>query len=399
MARLTNPWSSLKGMPAESWVVFAATLINRAGTMVLPFLILYLTRKVGMTAGTAGLTLGAYGLGAIITAPLAGSLCDRLGPLRVMKVSLFAGGALLLAYPLLRGTPAILGATLLLSFVGEAFRPASSAIVVDLVEPARHRTAFALNRLAVNLGMSVGPAVGGLLVAVSFESLFVVDGLTSILAGVVLVAWPFDKEIHHKVETEESRARRGSWRSGGVSDPRLILLLVALIPTLMVFFQHVAAMPLFLVEHLGLPETAYGTLFTINTLLIILLEVPINAAMAGWPHPRSMALGCALVGLGYGAMALVSGYAGAAATVIVWTFGEMILLPGSAAWVAEMAPEGRRGEYMGLYMMAFSLAFMTGPWLGVRILESFGGGVVWGCALLCGLLSAAMMPAVGRTRR
>lgn len=150
-------------------------------------------------------------------------------------------------------------------------------------------------------------------------------------------------------------------------------------------------MPLFLVRDLGVPASTYGLLFTINTGLIILLEVPLNLAMAGWRHQRALALGALLTGAGFGAMALAGNIYEIAATVVVWTFGEMILLPGSSAYAAEIAPADRRGEYMGLYVMSFSTAFTVGPWLGTEVYERFGGSVLWGAAFLCGCLAAAIM--------
>ena len=153
-------------------------------------------------------------------------------------------------------------------------------------------------------------------------------------------------------------------------------------------------MPLYLVRDLKISESVFGMLLTINTILIILIEVPLNMAMAAWHHRRAVALGALLTGAGFGALAFASNAWGVAATVLIWTFGEMIIFPSSSAFVADIAPAERRGIYSGLYVMSFSVAFLIGPWIGIIVLERFGAYVLWSSAFVCGLISAAMILAM-----
>ncbi|PYQ37598.1 MAG: hypothetical protein DMF55_00370 [Acidobacteria bacterium] len=141
-----------------------------------------------------------------------------LGPMHVIRDSLFASGGILLLFPFARTHASVIGMTLALSLAAEAFRPASLAVVADLVRPAQRKPAFALTRLAINLGMSVGPALGGFLATVSFRSLFLVNGTTSIAAGILLVLALRCAPVHRgHAETEpggpvELPSRR-AWRS------------------------------------------------------------------------------------------------------------------------------------------------------------------------------------------
>jgi MFS family permease len=390
---MPNPWRGLSNLPTEVWVLFTTTLINRAGTMALPFLVLYLTEGIGLQAGRAGLAVTFYGLGALVTAPVAGRLCDRAGAVRVMKASLFLSGFVLLLFPLTRGFVAILAITFTWAIVSEAFRPASLAILSDLVAPEQRKAAFAVSRLAINLGMSVGPVVGGFLAMVSFPALFLVDGATSILAGVVLSLSPWRTSAQAPATEHQAHGAASPplARRGFVRDRRLIYFLLALLPVLFAFFQHEAALPLFLVRDLGLPESAYGMLFAVNTVLIILIEVPLNAAMANWSDRRSLCLGALLTGAGFGALALATGFFSVAATFVIWTFGEMITFPSASAYIANIAPPDRRGEYMGYYQMTFSLAFAVTPWLGTEMLERFGASTLWLTTLALGVVSAAVL--------
>ncbi len=396
------------------WILSAATLVNRSGTMVLAFLVLYVTHTLGVTPPRAALALMVYGFAALVAVPMAGILSDRVGPLPIMKASLFLTGFLLLLFPLAKSYGAILVMTFAFAVLNESVRPASLSMVSDLVAPAQRKSAFALSRLAANLGMSVGPAIGGILAVYSFRWLFLVDGATSILAGAVLALAPmrkFGREKTHEPEWADAADLGREIEADSVTplaalhpatdlrafrNPRMLYFLAAMIPVQLVFFQLTSTLPLFLVRYLQFPESVFGTIFTVNTLLIVALEVPLNTAMAHWTHRRTLMLGAFLYAVGFGSYALVGiapfgKTAGVFAAVVIWTFGEMILMPGSSAYAAEIAPPERRGEYMGLYTMSFNVAFAVGPWLGASILGKWGATTVWGAAFVSGCISTLMM--------
>lgn len=388
----------LARLPREVWVLFTASLVNRAGTMALPFLVLYLTRDLGFSAERAGFVLALFGLGAIAAAPVAGLVSDRLGPLRVMKFALASSGVLLLLFPLAKSFSAVVAMALGWALTGELFRPANLSAFSTLVPPELRRQAFAVNRLAINLGMSVGPALGGFLAAVSFGWIFVVDGVTTLLAAAVLVLAPWRTPA--AVPADDAPPGEAAPRDGARAyrDPRMLLFVLGLVPVGMVFFLHESAMSLFLVRNLGMKESVYGLLFTLNTLLIVAIEVPLNAATAHWSHRRTLAVGSLLVGAGFGALAVARTLPAVIATVVVWTFGEMVLLPGLSAYVADVAPAERRGEYMGLFGMAFSASFALGPWAGTIVLDRFGAVALWSGALGFGLFSALVFGRVRASR-
>ncbi|MCM3875922.1 MAG: MFS transporter [Thermoanaerobaculia bacterium] len=369
--------------------------MNRSGTMFLPFLILYLTKDMGVTPSAAGGVLALFGFGALAASPLAGRLADRFGPVRMMRGSLVLSGLLLLVVPLARTLPAIAVLTLLLAVAGEAFRPASLSVISHLATPEQRKAAFALQRLAINLGMSVGPALGGFLAAVSWPALFLVDGATSLLAAVTLVLlFPKDVSFPSARPTGGSGLRRE-----GLRDGALVFFLLALIPVAIVFFQHESSMAVYIVRDLGMAVWTFGLLHTVNTLLIVLLEVPLNLATAHWPHRRTLALGAVLVAAGFGALAFARSLPAVVLTIVVWTFGEMVLLPAMSSWVADAAPPESRGAYMGLYTMAFNLALVVGSPFGTALLEHGGGRVLWLTMLALGLLSAALFTRVREPRR
>jgi predicted MFS family arabinose efflux permease len=391
-----NPWRGVRGLPREVWALAATTFVNRVGTMVIPFLVLYLTGSLGFSSALAGAIVGVFGATSIVAAPISGRLADRFGATRVMSSSLVLSAAVLALYPFVRGVAPVIAMTVLFAAVSEAFRPASLSAVSLAAGAEQRKAAFALNRLAINLGMSVGPALGGFLAAWSYTALFWVDGASSLAAAAVLAWVP--------VGAARSGAGGAAPAADGLSrspllgeawrDRRLLYFLLAALPALVVFFQLTASLPLFLVRDLGFSAAFYGALFTLNTLIIVVLEVPLNVAMADWPAGRQLALGAALVACGFGGMALTHGRIGIAITVIVWTFGEMVLLPAMAAYVGDIAPEQRSGEYMGLFTMTFGFALVLAPPIGTFLLDRYGGAVLWTAMLGLGLVSAALLTRV-----
>ncbi len=393
-----NPWRGLGGLPREVWLLFATNLINRAGTMILPFLVLYLTRELHFTPGRAGMMLAVYGATAILAGPVAGWLTDRIGALPIMRASLISTGLMLLVFPLATSFGSVLAVTILWSGCAEVFRPASLAAVTHVVPAHQRKAAFALNRLAINLGMSIGPALGGFLAAASFRAMFIVDAVTTLIAGAVLALTPWRALTGVGTADWESEPR-DSARTSIFRDRTFLIFLAGVLLVGIVFFQHEAAMPLYLVRYLGLSPAFYGMLFTINTLLIVALEVPLNTATSHWPNTRALIIGSVLFAVGFGALAVIASPAGVIATVVVWTFGEMMLFPAMAAHLGDIAPENQRGSYMGTYSMALSVAFTIGPWMGTQILDVFGPVVVWTIMLALGLIAALLMsraaPAAG----
>ncbi|MBN1300480.1 MAG: MFS transporter [Melioribacteraceae bacterium] len=380
-----NPWKGLKNIPRNVWLISITTLINRSGMMVLPFLALYLTQEMGETPGRAGFVLTVYGLGSLVSAPFTGKLSDKIGAMNLMRVSLFSSGIVLLLFPLFDNYIGILFISLLLSLVTEAFRPASMAFLSDQTEAEMLKPVFAVYRLAINLGMSIGPVAGGILTSIDFDLLFYADGITTLMAGVFLLFAKWEKCEHHSDSKDVIKVKE---IVPAFKDGRLLYYLFCLLPVTMVFFQHMSTMPLFLVEELGYARTTFGIFVSVNTVLIIIFEVPLNTYMVNWKNWRLLSIGSLLTGIGFGGLAFFHSLPGIVFTIVVWTFGEMIFFPAASSYIAELAPKGRRGEYMGYFQLLFSTAFTTAPWLGATIFAEFGSFTLWIGTFLFSLISA-----------
>ncbi|HSL89428.1 MAG TPA: MFS transporter [Ignavibacteriaceae bacterium] len=385
-----NPWASVKGLPRDMWVLFYTTLINRSGTMVIPFLVLYLTQKIGVSASEAGVGLLVYGIGAFISAPLTGRLADKIGALKVMKISLVGTSAVMLIYGFITNYYLILVFSFILSVINEAFRPANLSLISEIVTPAQRRISFALNRLGINIGMSIGPVVGGFLILIDYHFLFYVNAFASLAAGIYLIVTPWTS-LSESESTIEEISSQTKLNASVLGDRKYLFFLFAIIPANLVFFQHLGGVPLYIVDELGYSTAAFGLLSAINTVIIIIAEVPLNNMMSNMSYARSMFIGALLAAIGFGAMAVARDITPLIITIIIWTFGEMIFFPVTAAYASEIAPAKKRGEYMGYFQMTFSFAFSAGPWLGTVVYEKYGSVILWSGALVMGLVTAVLI--------
>jgi predicted MFS family arabinose efflux permease len=394
MRAFVNPWRDLARLPRGVWILSAATLVNRAGTMVRPFLTLYLTQALGFDAERTAVVLFLFGLASLLGQLVSGRLCDLVSPWRVLVVALLLGGALCTLVAVPRTFAGVCAAVSLWSFVAEAYRPASTTVLSELVGADALRTAYALLRLAINLGMSIGPVVGGFLAEISFEVLFVIDGITTMLAGVILGVWALRTGLLARRDLAAKTAHAVAW--GALRDRRFLLFLVAVVPSAMVFFQIEGAWPIHMTRELGLSKAWIGGMLAINTVLIVLTEIPLNVWTNRWSAARSIVIGTLCTGVGFGMLAFVPNLAWVAASIVVWTVGEMILFPALSAEATLLAPEGRRGEYLGLFHTAFAVASMTGPALGTLVLDRAGPAWLWGGAFVASLVSAALFARAAR---
>jgi len=388
---MKHPWSGLRNIPRNIWLLAIGSLINRVGMMVLPFIALYAVEELEVSVSEAGLVLACFGTGAFFSAPFAGKLSDRFGSLQLMIVSLFASGIFLFAYSFVSNFILFLVLSFIWAIISEAFRPASMSFISQEITSDRRKTAYALNRLALNLGMSIGPVLGGILSTINFSFLFYVDGVTSIAAGLFLLfsGIKVDKPNISNIENEIVQIEKE--HTSVFKHRTFIYFLLALIPVEIVFFQHIGAFPIFIVEDLGFIKTTFGLLMSVNTVLIIIVEVPLNDAMRKWKHWQSLSLGAFLAAIGFGMLIFADGLSFLILSVITWTFGEMILFPAASDYAAEVSPKEKSGEYMGYFQMTFSLSFILGPLFGTKVLEDFGSNILWGSIFLLGILSAVLM--------
>jgi MFS family permease len=368
---------SYGAMPRTAWVLFGGTFVNRLASFVFPFLALYLTRPGGLSIAEAGLAITCYGIGGVLAQLSGGLLTDRIGRRNAIALSMITSGGLVLLLLQARSLPAVVAIVIVYSFFAELHRPASGALIADIV-PSEHRVAaYAFNRLLFNLAFAIGLALGGLLAERSFTLLFVADAVTSASFGVIsLLALP------HGTRTRKEEERdKGSARAAIFADRGFLLVLAAIFAGALVYAQAYTTFPLW-VRDLDFPAKVYGFLQGANGILVALFELGVTAIAMRYPRTRMIALGVLLTGLGFGSFGILLSGLGMALAVLVWTFGEMFGSPSAAAFVADRAPAHLRGRYQSALGVTYGLAFTIGPVGGTAIYEWWPRGVWVTCAAL-----------------
>jgi MFS family permease len=292
----------------------------------------------------------------------------------------------------------------LTSTVADLFRPANGASITFLSPAALHKRAFALNRLAVNLGFTVGPLVGGMLAFYSYQWLFWVNAITCLLA-----AGLFQLLLgSHLTDHPESQNEKAMGIASGVigtspfADGKYLLFLLLNFITFCVFFQLISTYPLFLEKEFFLNEFEIGMLLGLNTIIVVLFEMVLIQSIDHCSALKTIAWGSLLMCLGFGVLPLGFGFGFTALTVLIWTLGEMLAMPQMFAYVSSISNRQNRSRYLGLYTLSVSLALVCGPWVGTRLytLDHFQFWH-WGTVIGCGVFSGfyAMAWHEQRTRR
>jgi len=368
----------IRSLPGPVWILCAGTFVNRFGSFVAVFLVLYL-RSRGYSIAEAGLVVSFYGVGNVVAAAVGGWVADRFGRRNALALSMFSSAATLLALSQARSLPLIIVLTTLAGLTGEMYRPAAAALLTDLTRAGERIPAFALNRLAINLGFAAGPAVAGLLAERSFFLIFLGDALTSAAFGVIALT-----SLPEGVRVRRGEERRGEAVRTMLRDRAFLFFLISSVLGAFVYFQSQTTFPLH-VRASGLSDADYGLLISLNGLAIVLLELPLVAITQRFPYRPVLTLGSLLVGLGFALNAFANDLPELALTVLIWTLGEIVYAPVASAYVADIAPEHMRGRYQGAWGLTWGLAYVFAPALGAAIFAWSADGL-W---LICGVLGVA----------
>jgi predicted MFS family arabinose efflux permease len=384
-------FNNFRGFSREIWILTFITFINRAGTMVLPFLSKYLKEDLHLSFHQVSWILVFFGLGSVLGSWLGGKLSDKIGFYKIMVFSLFTTGLLLFVIAFVRSYIGLCISMFVLMSIADMFRPAMFVSIGAYAKPEDRTRALTLVRLAVNLGFSAGPALGGIIIMTGgYSGLFWVDGGTCILAIVL-----FAMLVPEKKKTAESiRAQEALPPPHSVFKDRVFwIFLISCFISGVLFFQLFTSIPLYHSFQYHLTEVETGLLLTLNGLLIFLLEMPIVSYVErkGINKIKLVSMGCLLMAVSM-FLLLVGNWAGILIIMMVFmTFGEMFSFPFSNSVSLSRAPKGHEGRYMAIYTMSYSLAHIASSKVGLETIAYFGyrfNWIVMGVLGILGMLFA-----------
>ncbi len=369
-----------EGIPQPFWVLLAGTFVNRVGSFVQPFLALYLAGPRELSPSTVGTVVACFGLGSFASQPIGGYVADRVGRRATLVASMIGSAAAFMLFAAARGLVVIAIAAVLAGMMIDAYRPAVSAIVADLVRPEHRPRAFALLYWVINLGVAVAGVAGGFLASRSYWLLFVLDALTCLVFAALIARFV--------PETHTRGARAAGHGYGPVLRDGLLLGLVASIFLgSLVYMQSFVTLPL-AVRADGHGPEGYGLVYAVNPVTVIVLQPLVLWLIDRLPAVPLLAGSSAVMGLGFWMTAAAESLPVFGLTVFVWTLGEVGFNAVGPALIADIAAPELRGRYNGLVGVAFGAAAFLAPLLGTRLFDQVGETALWTMCFVVSVISA-----------
>jgi len=375
--------------PRIFWSLVVITFIDRiGGSLLFPFFALYLTSRfdVGMT--DVGVLFATFSLSSFAGSAIGGALTDRFGRKRIIIFGLFASSMSSLAMGFANSFQMFFVLALFVGILADVSGPAHQAMVADILPEDKRADGYGIIRVAFNLSVTIGPAIGGLLAAKSYLSLFVTDATISLLT-VILVALfiPETKPQSHPDEPEPTVASSFAGYGKVFQHTAFMLFLGAVMLQVFTYMNMNTTLGVYLRNEHGISEWHYGMLLSLNAAMVVLMQFPITRRIKKYPPMLMMAFGTMLYAIGFAMYGFVSIYLMFAVAMVIITIGEMIVSPVAQALVASFAPEDMRGRYMAVSGLSWGIPFAIGPYLAGLVIDGPSPQNLWYIAGFVGLLS------------
>jgi predicted MFS family arabinose efflux permease len=367
---------NFKDFPKEIWILTLITFINRAGTMVIPFLSKYMKENLEFSYSQIGWVMVFFGVGSIIGTWLSGKLSDKIGFYKVMVFSLFASGIVFILLQYATTFEELCVGILILTTIADMFRPAMLVCLKTFTTKENRARAYSLTRAAINLGFLFGPVLGGLIIMqLGYEYIFYIDGVTCITAIIVFMFFVKEKKLPVKLKKHHDKAFKNI--SVMKDKPFMLHLLICLI-TGILFFQIFTTLPLYHKERFNMSEFDSGLLLSLNGLLILLFELPIvnYVSKNKINNHKVISLGLLLMATSF-LLLLFPWEAILIPMMIFMTCGVMLTFPFANSFAMERSNEMQEGKYMAAFTMSYSFAHILSAKTGMEIIQNSGYESNW----------------------
>ncbi len=397
---ITRFRSTTAGYPRQYWVLFWGLLISSiGGGLWWPFLTIYMRERLAVPLTTITLLFTLNSAAGLVAMSIAGPAVDRFGRRFAMILGLVSGGLILLAMSTAQTLPVWALLMLLQGLFNPFYRVGSDAMVADLIPSARRAGAYALLRMINNLGIAIGPAIGGFVAGVSYGLAFYIAATANLLF-VTLIVFFVRETLPRRATpalpgatTDAGSQDEVPKRKGGYGPVLRDRSFVALCGVFVLATMPAAIMMMLLAvyakENFGVPERQYGFIMATNAAMVVLFQYAVTRRSQAYPPLRVLALGALFYALGAGSVALGAGFWGFWLSMVILTCGELLIAPTGTAVAANLAPPDMRGRYMGLYGITWGVAFGIGPVIAGYLNDNVAPRAIWLFALAVGLAAAA----------
>ncbi|MFI9275787.1 MFS transporter [Kitasatospora sp. NPDC052896] len=390
MPMLRRTLDGVRGLGPALRVLFVTTLILQTGAVAFPFLTAYLVGRNRYSGPQVGLIVALYGIGALAADLCSGPLLRALPPRTVMAAGLAGNAVTVGCLPFVRGPGALMAATTVWGFCYEIFMPASYLETIHQSSERDRRIAFSFNRLAINLGMGVGPVVGAAVFVWRPTVLFGLNALAVLAAALYLVSRP---ATGAPPATEPDPAVPGG--GTGRRDARFWTILVLSVPIHCAYALPLTFLSVYVVHDLGLSSLWVGLIFAVSAGSIVLFEIPLNTAMRDTSAFGALVTGYALAAAGFVLTGAVRSGPALVGATLLWTAAEMMVFPGLIHYVSQVSPPGRESRNLGLYSAVMNIGLITSPQLGLLLADHTGPSSPWylaGCGIALALVTIVLLP-------
>ncbi|MBU0983063.1 MAG: MFS transporter [candidate division Zixibacteria bacterium] len=381
----------LKQFDRNLWILAGGWFVGALGFAAsIPFLAIYFHGTLHLTTTEIGVFFGVMAIVRSLFQAVGGELSDRIGRVGLMIHSQYWRAASFLAMGFAidfdLGFWPVAALFTVNAIFGAFFMPAVNALVSDILPAQKRLDGYAITRAAGNFGWAAGPAIGGFLAHSSYGTLFFLSAVVTLGSGLI---FQFAFKAPPRQVTKESfkfsdllEVRKDKVLAGHCVLVLMLYLVVA---------QLVAPFSVYTVEMVGIAEAQLGLLFTINGLMVTLLQLPATRLLGNTRFTTQLAVGSFLYLIGYGILGFFTHYSFFILVIVVITTGEMIMSPPSITLTSRLAPEGRIGRYMGVYGFFVTLGWSFGPLYGGLFLDRFSHrpAVAWMLISSLALLSGA----------
>ncbi len=359
------------------WILSIAMFINRSGSMVLLFTSLYLTKELHFSIADAGIALSFYGIGSVLGSYAGGWLTDRKNFFDIMIFSLISSGSILFLL-LIATSPFFVSLVIFLyAFFSDIFRPANSKAIAAYSTISNRTRSVSLVRLAINLGFSIGPAIGGFIALyLGYKWLFVIDACTSFVAAFMLFVYLPRKNDEQK---KSNSIILNDKKTSAYRDVSYLFFIFLVALYGVSFFQLFASIPQYFNTVCNYNEGTIGLLLALNGLLVVIIEMPFVAFLEkNQKIFRFIIIGTLCIPLSFVALIIGNGMiVFSIIYTIIITFSEIFAMPFMMNYSLSKGKEERQGQYSALYSISYGLANIVAPLLGLGIANKYGFGTMF----------------------
>jgi MFS family permease len=391
---------TVASFPQQFWLIVIGVFISSSGSsLIWPFQLVYVSGKLETNLTTTATLITISSFTGMLISLLGGSIVDRYGRKPAMVFSQIIHG---LAYILMSQATTYVSFLIPMTLMGITmpfYSIGSDAMIADMVDRDKLPTAYTILRMANNAGIAIGPAFGGLLISKSYELAFYSASTLMVFYGILLLFLSKETLKHSSKQVQPEKLLqtiKGYQRV--FKDSSYITFIFAITLGMIAPLLMWTLLAVYTKANYNLQEAQYSWIPVTNALMCVFVQYLVTQYTRKHHQRTMIALGMLVYAIGVGSVALMSNFAGFLVSMVILTFGELILIPTATAFAAGRAPDEYRGRYMSLYWLTWGFARAIAPIIGGVVNDVIAPKAIWVIGFIFGITSAFLLYYMGKYR-